>query len=426
MPSVLKVALFLFFVSFGTYAQAGLTFCNSTGQSLHVAVGWLENGQWRAAGWYKLVPGACEAVLTGDLDNQYYYFYANGDANLQWSGENQPDSSFFCADKANAFDYVSSSDDSCDGLDFVRIDTGEDGDDFVQELTEAQTDPLQAALNCQGSIQSGRDAFAKCWMQNIATTKQREIIECYDSSQSLSAFAICANKDQFSDSQYRLANCADQYASDKQGAKFLNCIAGSELNTEQARIFDCAVQHQGNVSEIGLCAAQGALTPEQQRVYGCVANNFNNYINAGLCAASGQLNSDQSRIAGCVLNNGGNYVQMGVCAAGNNLTPEQQVFISCAATTGGQPYAFAGCVGTQLTTNELNKCLTEGIGGHGCFGENNAAVKATVNAWNDVTQGFGSGNEVVKAREALLGGDRGTGANIVRDPIRCLTFQRKC
>lgn len=30
------------------------------------------------------------------------------------------------------------------------------------------------------------------------------------------------------------------------------------------------------------------------------------------------------------------------------------------------------------------------------------------------------------AREQILGGDTGTGANIVRDPIRCLTFQRKC
>lgn len=33
---------------------------------------------------------------------------------------------------------------------------------------------------------------------------------------------------------------------------------------------------------------------------------------------------------------------------------------------------------------------------------------------------------VPKIREEILRGDRGTGANIIRDPIRCLTFQRKC
>ena len=49
---------------------------------------------------------------------------------------------------------------------------------------------------------------------------------------------------------------------------------------------------------------------------------------------------------------------MDVFAVGNNLTSGQQVFVSCAVSTGGQPYAFAGCVGTQLTLNELDKCIT--------------------------------------------------------------------
>lgn len=38
----------------------------------------------------------------------------------------------------------------------------------------------------------------------------------------------------------------------------------------------------------------------------------------------------------------------------------------------------------------------------------------------------GHGALVPNAREQVLGGDRGTGANIVRDPIRCITFMRKC
>ena len=40
---------------------------------------------------------------------------------------------------------------------------------------------------------------------------------------------------------------------------------------------------------------------------------------------------------------------------------------------------------------------------------------------------FGGPKAIVpQTREQILNGDRGTGANIVRDPIRCLTFQRKC
>jgi hypothetical protein len=93
---------------------------------------------------------------------------------------------------------------------------------------------------------------------------------------------------------------------------------------------------------------------------------------------------------------------MGVCAAGNNLTPEQQVFVSCAISTGGQPYAFAGCVGTQLTLNELNKCLERGIGGNGCFGPNNTAVKFVSNAWKDVTQGPGPNNDLL-GRDGFAG-----------------------
>jgi hypothetical protein len=38
----------------------------------------------------------------------------------------------------------------------------------------------------------------------------------------------------------------------------------------------------------------------------------------------------------------------------------------------------------------------------------------------------GENAAIPKLREALLGGDRGTIANIIRDPIRCSLFLRKC
>jgi hypothetical protein len=244
-------------------------------------------------------------------------------------------------------------------------------------------------------------------MRNVGTSKQQEILKCFDATKTYAAFAICANKDQLSDSEYKIANCADEYMRTRVGGEFLTCVANGQLKTDQARIFECAVRNQGNYRAMGICAASGQLTDEQRRVFACVANNLNDYATAGLCAAGNQLTPEQTRIATCVLQNRGNYAQMGVCAVGDQLTPEQQVFVSCAISTGGQPYAFAVCVGTQLTVNELEKCMTEGFGGSGCFG-------------------VGSGNEMVKAREAILGDDNGTLSNIIRDPVRCLTFQRDC
>jgi hypothetical protein len=93
---------------------------------------------------------------------------------------------------------------------------------------------------------------------------------------------------------------------------------------------------------------------------------------------------------------------MGVCAAGSNLTSEQQVFLECAMSTGGQPYAFAGCVGTQLTINELHKCIEQGAGGDGCFGKNNEAVKRVSDAWKYVTEGPGPSNDLL-GRDGFLG-----------------------
>jgi hypothetical protein len=48
---------------------------------------------------------------------------------------------------------------------------------------------------------------------------------------------------------------------------------------------------------------------------------------------------------------------------------------------------------------------------------------------SDIFAGYPLGGAdafIPKLREQLLGGDRGTVANMVRDPWKCITFQRKC
>ena len=72
---------------------------------------------------------------------------------------------------------------------------------------------------------------------------------------------------------------------------------------------------------------------------------------------------------------------------------------------------YVGCVGTTLTLNELQKCLTSGIGGSGCFGDNNTAVKFVTNAFKDVTEGPGPSNDLL-GRDGWVGR---TAQNIAND-----------
>lgn len=51
------------------------------------------------------------------------------------------------------------------------------------------------------------------------------------------------------------------------------------------------------------------------------------------------------------------------------------VAFRCAQAYGGVTPAAAGCTALALTVDEIDKCFTDGIGGKGCFGENNTLVK---------------------------------------------------
>jgi uncharacterized membrane protein len=371
-------------------ASAGLFVCNDSGVSVNVAVAWSENDGWASKGWWIVPPRECTLPIEGPLENRYYYYYIrSNDGNVTWSGG--PGAGFFCVNKTKRFYYSQAA--GCDGYSFSRVDVGE-ARQYTFRIKESDPNPRQAALNCADKVADGRDAFAKCWMRNVASNKQRHILDCWDRTGTYTSFAICAKEDELNPDAIKIADCAANYAEKRIGSEFLTCVSKGQMTAEQARVFDCAVNNQGSYAEMGTCAVGGLLTPEQRRIYDCVARN-NGYQNMGLCAAATQLTPEQSRLANCVLSNRGSYTQMGVCAVGGGLTPEQQVFVQCAVTSGGQPYAYAGCVGTQLTVNELQKCFTQGVGGNGCFGENNTFVRDIRNALKDVSQGPGPNNDLV-------------------------------
>jgi hypothetical protein len=205
-------------------------------------------------------------------------------------------------------------------------------------------DPLQAALDCQSAGYTGDqnvERFAGCWVMQMATPSQKFVADCVIRS------------------------------GDWQSTTF--CLANHQLSPEGQNIVSCAqAASSGQGAPLEFCAS-----------------------------ALGGATAETTRLVGCVASNSGNYYGMALCAGGNKLTPEQQVFAECAYQTGLDPLAFTGCAGGTLTANELQKCLTTGIGGEGCFGDNNTLVKLIRSTWKGVA---GGPNSVLNRPGQIFGG----------------------
>lgn len=72
-------------------AEAGLRFCNRTGEIKSVAVGYEQNGTWVSEGWWNVYPGNCAVTLAYDLPNRFYYFRVKSGGQA-WSDEGY----YFC------------------------------------------------------------------------------------------------------------------------------------------------------------------------------------------------------------------------------------------------------------------------------------------------------------------------------------------
>jgi hypothetical protein len=214
-----------------------------------------------------------------------------------------------------------------------------------QTAPAQQGDPTQAALSCQS--EKDLNVFAGCWSYEMMSDPQRQVAQCVQQSPSPGDFIFCATQ--------------------------------RRLSLDEQRLAFCAFQSSGNFGVVASCAGSEFLNPTQQRLVACVSSNRTNYVGAALCAG------------------------------GRNLTPEQAVVANCTLQTGGQPYAFATCVGGQLTANELQKCVTIGIGGNGCFGNDNAITQTVRTAWKGLA---GGPNSVLNNPGQLAGGQN----SIINNP----------
>jgi uncharacterized membrane protein len=114
-------------------ARAELSFCNETGETQWVAVGYKSGENWVSEGWWEISSGDCKAPIPGDLTNRHYYYRLFSDS---FEGEGFK----FCV-KRDVF--RSEGDENCaargfDSGDFADIDTGPDALSFTLTLTAPQ------------------------------------------------------------------------------------------------------------------------------------------------------------------------------------------------------------------------------------------------------------------------------------------------
>lgn len=244
------------FSLFASPASAGLFFCNNSGQEISVAIGWSQDNKWVSKGWFTVNPGQCDATLLGMLTNRVYYYYAESEGRtLTWGGHGENDAGYFCTSQ-DAF-YLDSSSNDCEGHNFKRLWVGEEHQ-FTVTLTERRTDPTSAAYNCRSSMEDGMDSFAKCWTREIATGKQRRILDCIDRMNSKASLALCASKDYLSMDLYDVASCANKYNETREGDQFLTCVSKGRLSEQEQKVFNCALKIEETLAVLVVVLPSGS------------------------------------------------------------------------------------------------------------------------------------------------------------------------
>lgn len=279
-----------------------------------------------------------------------------------------------------------------------------DADDFARcaggkYLQRSLTDEEEAILDCASQAMGDDGDFISCAAGNFLAHGQKQVVDCALSAGSAVDFATCAAPNagiKFSNDQRIVAKCALESDGDRD--TFAACagraLLGSQLGQREQALLNCAAQAGGDAGDFAGCAAAPLV--------------------------GGKLSREQQVALRCAAQSQGDVTQMGVCAGANmfnlQLNPEQQIAVQCVVSTGGQPYAAAGCIASRLTARELTKCLTDGIGGKGCFGDNNDLVGRNGWVMRNLRQVAGGPNSIVNNPDQIWGGDN----SFIRNPTQIL------
>lgn len=208
----------------------------------------------------------------------------------------------------------------------------------------------QAAVNCYKQSlmfnnQLDKAKFGDCMISNMTGKKENEVYKCVKNSATVEEQTLC----------------------------MVSVMGGSRERQYSQKLLKCYKEFGVDYSKYPLCLAGEVSDPDLQKLVSCVKQQ----------AQAGQVN----------------FMNTAMCYGADkfNLNTEATIAVQCAAASGGEPYTFVGCAGGQLTAIELNKCLTNGVGGNsGCFGPNNTIVKTLNSLGNEISKQFGHNNDLVK------------------------------
>lgn len=212
--------------------------------------------------------------------------------------------------------------------------------------------------------------------------------------------------------QVRQANLASCVASSGNNRNlFFDCVANNSMGAREREIYNCARNAGDNKEALSMCMLKTTLGSSERaalsRVEDCARQYGNNWNQYPVCMASGQFDEKTQLAVSCaqqnIRNGSADYWGMAACYAGpqflNSVQPnaETMVAIECAMGSGGEPTTFVGCTSGRLMASELQKCLTDGIGGKGCFGDGNTITQAYNKVGKEIENAFGKNSVVADA-----------------------------
>ncbi|AIV53553.1 hypothetical protein Y603_4983 [Burkholderia pseudomallei MSHR1153] len=292
-------------------------------------------------------------------------------------------------------------------------------------LSNDQLQLVRCAMTGDGSENAFKSCIGGTLANRMINGDARALLDCAQSANGQSVtFASCASRRLLSESQRAILDCA---VSAQDATSFSLCASpnvGVKLSDDQRVVAQCAMRTKGDPDAFAQCAGSAFLGknlgPKEQAVLGCAASASGDMTKFASCSAGPLLGNNLSReqqvAIQCAAESHGDAGGWAACAGANmfnlQLNPEQQIAVQCVVQTGGQPYAAAGCMASRLTMRELSKCLTDGVGGDGCFGDSNDLVGR--NGWVARTMGqiTGGPNSVISNPNQIWGGDN----SFVRNP----------
>jgi len=297
-------------------------------------------------------------------------------------------------------------------------------DKFGIGLSPEQKTLAACAMRAKGAEGAFRSCAGTQFTAKLLTEDERAILNCAAAGTDAVQFGECAADRFVGRAEKAVLDCAINAS----GADdFAACAApnvGVKMSNEQRVLAKCAVQAGGDTSAFASCAGAGFLAnglgQNEKKVLNCAASSSGDTAKFAACSTNSlfgdKLSKEQQIAVQCAAQSQGDPTGFATCAGANlfgmQLNHEQQIAVQCVVGTGGNPPAATGCMASRLTMRELTKCMTDGIGGRGCFGDNNDLVGKNGFVGRTIGQIAGGPNSVINSPGQIWGGDN----SFVRNP----------